>query len=301
MKSICTLALFVVLPIAALAQASAQPWPTLPANVESACTDAAFVQMSSLAISAVRAGDYAKASILAKRDGEDMGACYATYRHPKYLLYQGTFYSVSSLAKEKSGQGKALDLVNVAQDDLRAVSAYALPPDMASEYGHAQALLAKSVYGSADALGPLPAYQAAPTSDLHSTVAQTLSPIVVTKCAWNFDNPKGDNWDITVAISFQNVSETTVTDAKFKLLLLDAFGKELQTESGTVSGTFSPGNEIKPRTGIDGRYFTQPDAHWPSSPAWDVDNYSTSQVKRVRCVLEAAAFSDGTSWSAATP
>lgn len=136
------------------------------------------------------------------------------------------------------------------------------------------------------------------TNPSGSAGAQSLPPLIVTDCSWAFDNPDGGDWDITVAISFENGSQKTITDAKFEMRLIDAFGKTLQTESGAVSGIFSPSVEIKPRKGLNGNYFTQPDSNYPSSPAWDISNFSENQVKRVRCAPIAAAFEDGTSWTA---
>lgn len=124
-------------------------------------------------------------------------------------------------------------------------------------------------------------------------------PITTNGCDGKFNDPRNQDYSILIGVSFTNVSVIAATDVKFRFDLRDAFGKTLESETGTVSGVFSPNVLIQPqRASLTGVYLPQP--QFPNSSAWELDNFSGKDVTSVRCTVTDVRFMDGTVWTNAS-
>jgi hypothetical protein len=98
------------------------------------------------------------------------------------------------------------------------------------------------------------------------------SPIQVVGCEGRFVDPGNDDDDVTVGVSFRNVSEKVADVVKFGLQLV-----------------------VQPRkAALVDRFLTQPST--PNSPAWSFSNAYGHDVDRIMCLPLAAHFTDGSVW-----
>jgi len=96
------------------------------------------------------------------------------------------------------------------------------------------------------------------------------------------------NYYINNAVKFTNTTDKAAVAVRFRFDLLDAFGEQLRTLTGDVTGYFSPGVLIEPHYNITAEHFDK--------NVWSTININPN-ISEVRCSVELVRFDDDTVWT----
>jgi hypothetical protein len=137
---------------------------------------------------------------------------------------------------------------------------------------------------------PEPSQTVAPHAE---PTTDTLPPVAVEVCSAEVQSATNPN--LKVGIGFRDNKDVTAVHVSFLVLLMDDQNRVVDTHVVSMDGSFAPNLLILPRRApITDGLLTQPE--YPDSPAWNVPSHFGSPASRVRCVLDAATFADGTMW-----
>ncbi len=118
---------------------------------------------------------------------------------------------------------------------------------------------------------------AAATANVPTTIAESVAPISIDRCAATFEQT-ADGDRVTDYVDFTNVSQKIATDVRFALRVLDADGMPQRTITDDRAGRFAPGVPINN----------------PIAAHAALDALPTSA--KISCAVQSVRFDDGTVW-----
>jgi hypothetical protein len=124
-------------------------------------------------------------------------------------------------------------------------------------------------------------------------LSQPDSPVTISKCNYAYSLPEAGNYDMDVAVWFENASLKSATAIRFGFVTYSAFDEVLATSHGTINGSFAPGIAIEPGYNPDALTEAGPQ---PGNAAWRFSSPNQTDAVRLSCFVDAVKFADGSIW-----